>query len=105
MLSRCVRSELVFIARRCAPVFLGFMALVAPLRAQTEKELPPVKIGAGLQTSFIHTKPDDVTSTDRVLVNSVRLYINGSATENIKFMLNTEYDGGTNKVGILDAVA
>jgi hypothetical protein len=53
----------------------------------------------------VHTKPDNATSTDQFQINSVRLYVNGSATEQIKFMFNTEYDGVTNKVGVLDAVA
>ena len=31
--------------------------------------------------------------------------MNGSATKNIKFMFNTEYNGRTNAIGVLDAVA
>jgi len=62
-------------------------------------------VGAGLQTSFTHTDVKSITSTDNFLINSARIYINGKAAEKIKFMFNTEYDGGTNKVGILDAVA
>jgi hypothetical protein len=31
--------------------------------------------------------------------------VNGSATKNIKFMFNTEYNGATNAIGVLDAVA
>ena len=38
-------------------------------------------------------------------MNSARLYINGSAHKNIKFMFNTEYNGSTNAIGVLDAVA
>jgi hypothetical protein len=92
-------------ARRFAPALLaGFLVLAAaPLWAQTE--LPPVTIGAGLQSSFAHTLPDDGISTQQFVINSARIYINGSATEKIKFMFNTEYDGITNKVGVLDAVA
>jgi hypothetical protein len=88
---------------RHAVLMAGFSALTAPLRAQTE--VGPVTVGAGLQTSFAHTSPRGGDSTDQLLVNSVRLYVNGGATNNIKFMFNTEYDGGTNKIGILDAVA
>jgi hypothetical protein len=66
---------------------------------------PAVSVGGGLRSSFIHTEPDSGTPTDQFLLNSARLYFNGTATEHIKFMFNTEYDGGTNKVGILDAVA
>src|SRR5215471_7089856 len=89
-----IRNVLAFIA--------AFLLLAAPLLAQTE--LGPVTIGAGLQTSFAHIAPKKSDTTDQLLLNSVRLYVNGTAAENIKFMFNTEYDGGTNKVGILDAV-
>jgi hypothetical protein len=75
----------------------------SPLQAQVT--LPPVTVGAGMQTSYVHTDPDIGNTSDRFLLNSARLYVNGSVTEKIKFMFNTEYDGGTNHVGILDAVA
>jgi hypothetical protein len=81
---------------------MGFL-MAGSLWAQTE--VGPVTVGAGLQTSFAHASPRGGDSTDQLLVNSVRLYVNGTAANNIKFMLNTEFDGGTNKVGILDAVA
>src|SRR5439155_2415869 len=103
---RCVRHERVFIARRFAPalfLLLGFFKLAAPLQAQIT--LPPVTVGGGLQTSFVHTKPDSATSSDKFVLNSARLYVNGSATEDIKFMFNTEYNGSTNNIGVLDAVA
>jgi hypothetical protein len=103
MLKRCVRNEAFFIARRYAFALLALAGLAAPLRAQTE--LPPVTVGAGLQTSFAHTKPDKGVSTDQFLLNSIRLYVNGSATDQIKFMFNAEYDGANNKIGVLDAVA
>jgi hypothetical protein len=75
----------------------------APLCAQTP--LPPVTIGAGLQTSFVHMSPESGDSVDDFLLNSARLYVNGPVTDKIKFMFNTEYDGGSNKIGVLDAVA
>jgi len=93
MFSRYIRN-VVLIA--------GCLALEAPLWAQTE--VGPVTVGAGLQTSFAHTAPRGGDSTDQLILNSVRLYVNGGAAEHIKFMFNTEYEGGTNKVGILDAV-
>jgi hypothetical protein len=34
----------------------------------------------------------------------LRLYVNGSAAPKIKFMVNTEYDGPSNHVNVLDAV-
>ena len=105
MLKKCVGNGPGPIARRFAPALLAvFLVLAAaPLWAQTE--LPKVTIGAGLQSSFTHTSPDGGSSTDQFLINSARVYFNGSVSENIKFMFNTEFDGGTNKIGVLDAVA
>ncbi len=101
--TRCVRAVRVVTFRRCAPWVFSLMAMVAlPGWAQTVK--PSVTIGAGLRSSFAHTDPDGGTSTDQFSLNSVRLYVNGSVTDDIKFMFNTEYDGGSNKVGVLDAV-
>ncbi len=95
------------VLRKAIPAALTCSALsltAAPAAAQT---LPPITIGAGLQTSFVHTVPEPAgaKSTDDFLLNSVRLYVNGPVTDNIKFMFNTEYDGGSNHVGVLDAVA
>src|SRR5436309_4037360 len=105
MLTRCVRNELAFIARRCVSGFLigSFMLAASPLMAQSD--LGPVTIGAGLQSSYVHTAPDKAVSNDKFLINSVRLYVNGPVTEKIKFMFNTEFDGNTNKIGVLDAAA
>lgn len=89
---------------RCVALFAGLLSLpVLPLQAQIT--LPPVTIGAGLQTSYVHTDPDVGNSSDRFLLNSARIYLSGPVTENIKFMFNTEYDGATNKIGVLDAAA
>src|SRR3989442_14073944 len=75
-----------------------------PLRAQ-DAPLPAVTVGAGVQTSFGHDVPQAGDSTDAFLLNSVRLYVNGSPAKKIKFMFNTEYDGAGNHVTVLDAVA
>jgi hypothetical protein len=74
----------------------------APLSAQTTL---PVTVGAGMQTSFVHTSPDGGDAVDQFLLNSARIYLGGPVTTKTKFMFNTEYDGATNKVGILDAAA
>ncbi|MCU1334587.1 MAG: Phosphate-selective porin [Bryobacterales bacterium] len=108
MFRRCVRTERAFIARRCAPILLfllGFLVLVPRSRAQLT--LGPVTVGAGVRTSFVHTDTDGSEATDKFPLDSVRLYVNGPITEDkkIKFMFNTEYDGATNKIGVLDAVA
>jgi len=77
---------------------------VAPVLAQ-DAPLPPVTVGAGVQTSFIHDAPDGADATDAFALNSVRLYVNGSPARKIKFMFNTEYDGAGNHVTVLDAAA
>jgi hypothetical protein len=103
---RCVRNERVFIARRYAPVsllLLGFLVSVPPSRAQVA--LGPVTVGAGLRTSFYHTEPKVGDSTDQFSLNDIRLYVNGPVTNKIKFMFNTDYSSGTNKLEVLDAVA
>jgi len=105
MLRRCVPNDGTVIARRCAPVLLLFLGLAtAPLsRAQTN--LGPVTVGAGLRTSFVDTEPTGGDSTDKFLLNDIRLYVNGPVYGDIKFMFNTDYDGATNKLEVLDAVA
>lgn len=105
MYRRFVRDEPVFIARRFAPVLLllAFLAAAQPSRAQVT--LGPVTVGGGLRTSYVHTEPDGGNATDQFLANDVRLYVNGPVTDKIKFMFNTDYDGATDHVAVLDAVA
>jgi hypothetical protein len=105
MIRRGVRHQRTFIARGCAPLLLlsGFLVSAPLSRAQVA--LGPVTIGAGLQTSFAHTSTDGAGSDDEFSLNHARLYVNGPVTSNIKFMFNTDYDSGTNKIGVLDAVA
>src|SRR4030095_36548 len=103
MSSRCMRREGAFIGRRCLPILLtAFFVVTATGWAQSD--LGPVTVGAGLQTSFVHNSPRSGTATDQLVLNSIRLYVNGTASENIKFMFNTEY-ARNNRVGVLDAVA
>ena len=85
--------------RRRAPALLvalaGTIAAVGPVEAQDEEsDLPPISVGAGLQTSFVHRDADGEDATDHFRVNSLRLYLNGSVTSNIKFMVNTDIDYG-----------
>ena len=77
----------------------------APTVLAQDAPLPPVTIGAGVRTSFAHTEFEEDDSTDKFLLDSARLYVNGSVTSKIKFMFNTEYYGADNKVGVMDAVA
>src|SRR5580704_15966551 len=106
MLRRRVRNERAFNARRCTPILLllsGFLLLAPKSRAQIA--LGPVTIGGGLRTSYVNTEPDGGNSTNQFLGNDARIYINGSVTDKIKFMFNTDYDGATDHVAVLDAVA
>jgi hypothetical protein len=106
MSRRCVRNERLFTARRCVPVSLllwGFLLAAPQSRAQVT--LGPITVGGGLRTSYVHTEPDGGTSTDQFVANDVRLYVNGPVTDKIKFMFNTDYDGATDHVAVLDAVA
>jgi hypothetical protein len=99
---RSSRTAFFFVRRYFTTLIVTFLALTTQLWAQTE--VGPVTVGAGLQTSFAHISPRGGDTTDQLQLNSVRLYVNGAADKNIKFMFNTEFDGATNKVGVLDAV-
>jgi hypothetical protein len=92
--------------RRYAPALLlslGFLVFAPPSPAQIN--LGPVTVGAGLRTSFESTTPDGANTDNQFLLNDIRLYVNGPVTDWLKFMFNTDYNGPTNTVGILDAVA
>ena len=80
------------------------VVLATPLRAQ-DAAAPGITIGAGIRTSFIHDQAEIADATNAFVLNSVRLYLNGPVTKRIKFMVNTEYDGASNNVAVLDAVA
>jgi hypothetical protein len=73
-----------------------------PLFAQSPS--PTVSVGAGVQTSFLSTMPDGGTTTNTFPLNSVRLYVSGTATDDVSYMLNTEYDSN-NHINVLDAAA
>ncbi len=106
MTRRCARNERAFDARRYAPALLLLVGLVgsAPLsRAQTT--LGPVTVGAGLRTEFVNTEPAVGDATNQFVLNDIRLYVNGPVTKDIKFMFNTDYDGATDHLAVLDAVA
>ena len=90
-------------AQGLMPALLAGVLLCAasPSSAQT---LPLPTVGAGVQTSYLHTSPEDGEATDTFPLNSVRLYVSGAATNKIKYMFNTEYDGN-NHINVLDAAA
>jgi len=82
--------------------------------AEADISLPPVTVGGGIISNFYDcdracinspgTVKEGDTTVDGFSVESVRLYINGTVTDQIKFTLNTEYRGGDNTVGVLDAI-
>ncbi len=105
MLSIGVRRSFSTLAR-CAWVLGRSSALTLGVAASAfAQTAPAVSIGGGLRTSFVHTEPEDGDGTDKFLLDSARLYVSGSATDKIKIMFNTEYDGANNDVNVLDAAA
>src|SRR4030095_3472770 len=108
MLSECVRNAPSTAARRGTVALLAssvfvLLLMVTPFRAQ-DAPLPAVSVGAGARPSFVHTDPEAGDATDAFLLDSLRLYFSGSVTKQIKFMVNTEYDGG-NHIDVMDAAA
>ena len=87
--------------------------------ATTDETVPPISVGAGLQTSIYgceksciyspSTVPAGDSSVQGIAVDSIRLYIDGSVTNTLKLTFNTEYTGsgsgpGDNKVEVMDAI-
>jgi hypothetical protein len=70
---------------------------------------PTVNVGAGLRTSFDVTDPDNGKKVESFNLDSVRLYVSGTITDQLSLMFNTEYKGtppaGDNSVQVLDAAA
>jgi hypothetical protein len=101
--------------RRWAPALAAWSLTLwvsVPALAQDTSPLPAVSVGAGMRTSFSHTQfdepegvPDFDGTSDRLFLDSARIYFSGSASKTIKFMFNTEYNGASNDVEILDAAA
>jgi hypothetical protein len=97
------------LALLCAGV--AAFALGAPLtRADAAVTLPPISVGAGVQTSFNQTETStSPKAADDFTLNSIRLYLSGPVTDQIKLTFDTEYDGspptGSNNVQVLDALA
>jgi len=104
MHTRGVRSSGARLTGRA--VSTGFVvALMTASFAHAQTELGPVTVGAGLRTSFMSTLPDSGPTTNQFSLNDIRLYVNGAAYKDVKFMFNAEYNSATNTVGVLDAVA
>jgi hypothetical protein len=94
------------VLKRCLSV-IGSCALLASATSASAQDapLPAPTIGAGMRASFAHTDPESEDASDRFLLDSARLYVNGAAHKNVSFMFNAEYNGSTNNVGVLDAAA
>jgi hypothetical protein len=88
-------------------IAVGAALLSLPIaNAFAEVALPPVSVGAGIQTSFKHSEVDGVDAeVDDFNLDSARIYLSGKVTENISIMFNTEYNGADEKIGVIDAVA
>ena len=80
---------------------LAMAALITPISAMSADIDPEISVGGGLRTSFTSVEnaaPDGESSSSDFNLDSVRLYINGQVTDNIKMTVNTEYDGVEEKV-------
>jgi len=110
---RCPRA-----APRTALLAAATSALLAAhlQSASADISIPPVSVGVGVQTSFYNCttgcvySPGTIDSGNSVsgfAVDSVRLYVSGGVTDQIKLTFNTEYTGsgpGENKVEVMDAI-
>jgi hypothetical protein len=106
MLKRHVGGAVNAVRKGNARLFILGLLLWNAMTISAHAQLPEgVKVGAGLQTSFVHMEPKGSVSTDQFLINSARIYINGPVMDKVKFTFNTEYDGVTSKVGVMDAIA
>lgn len=90
----------------------AFTALPLTAAMAADGSLPAVSIGAGIQTGFyscekacLYSPGTPTTSGGSVTgfaLDSARLYINGSVTDNIKMTFNTEYTSANN-LEVMDA--
>jgi hypothetical protein len=115
------RSGLGALPRATVAAALGAPLLLLNLQpAAADVSLPGVTVGAGLQTNYYHCDNSCIYSSgtphtpggsvDGFDLDSIRLYVNGAVTRQIKFTFDTEYTGsgsgpGANKVAVLDAIA
>jgi hypothetical protein len=109
-------------ARTAAAVAAAASAVLLAVHgdgAAADVSLPPVTIGAGIQTGFYDcdkaclyspgTVPAGDSSVAGFAIDSIRLYVNGTVTDQIKLTFDTEYTGsgsgpGDDKVVVLDAI-
>jgi hypothetical protein len=84
----------------CLVVLIAFSTSL--LHAQSFD--PSLTVGAGIQGSYSHTETSGAPGLDQFSLNHARLYVSGDVTKDISVMFNTDYNGGTNTMEILDAV-
>jgi hypothetical protein len=95
--------------RGFAAAGIAGMAFTLPATSAFADFSPTVTIGAGVRTSVDFTDPTEGKTTENFNLDSVRLYVSGTITDQFSFMFNTEYNGsppaGNNTVQVLDAAA
>jgi hypothetical protein len=85
---------------------IGAALLSLPIANAMADSTPPVSVGAGVRTSFTHSEVSgSSTEVDDFSLDSARIYLSGKVTDKISIMFNTEYNGGDEKIGVIDAVA
>jgi hypothetical protein len=109
-----VRRAMLAGALGAAMFVLGIASASADISLPPVAALPPISVGAGIQTSAYSCNTGCVYSDGTVEpgkssvqgfeLDTIRLYVSGSITDTIKMTFNTEYTGATNNVGVLDAI-
>lgn len=92
--------------KRLAMASLGLGPVLFATCAQASTiTLPPISVSAATRASFTSTDADAVEDdVNDFNVNSVRLQISGSVTEQIKMTFNTDYNSETDEVVVIDAI-
>jgi hypothetical protein len=98
LIPRAPRHVFSLFASLGAALFL----LTAPAAAQDPPA--PLTVNIAARTSFVHTEPENGDATDAFVLDSVRLFLGGGVTKQIKLTFNTEYDGASNEVRVMDAI-
>jgi hypothetical protein len=85
----------------------SFAALLAAPFSNAFADGPAVSVGAGMRSSFTDVSYENnaAPDVDDFNLESARIYISGTVTDQIKVMFNTEYDGADEKVKVIDAAA
>ncbi len=83
----------------------ALLALPSAPAFSAELKLPPTSVTAALRSSFVSTNVDGPgDDINDFVLDSVRLQIGGTVTDNIKFTFNTDYNSVTSEVLVIDAI-